>query len=459
MAAAVAASGRGMRVELFEQAKTLGGRAASFADPETGQTIDYCQHVAMGCCREFLNFCRLTGVGDCFERADRLHFIDPSGRQYDFSASRWLPAPLNLLPGLIRLGYLSLSERWHVVRAMRRLMDNNTDETKNSRGPTARGDTSRFPKSDETIGAWLLQQRQSERAIELFWSPVLISALSETGDRGSLTAARKVFRDGFLASRDASQLVLPRRPLAEIFRDGVGLWLAEHGVKVHLGTPVRQIEGDGQRAESLVLDNGTRRKFDSVVVAVPWRGVRALFAENLAEAIPALSDAERIEPAAITAIHLWFDRPITRLPHAVLLGRLSQWLFAGRRDPGVSSASELPSRESHYYQVVVSASHRLPPRKNEQWLADVRADLESAWPEAKEAKLLHGRVVTMPAAVFSVTPESELLRAPQRTPLANVCLAGDWTQTGWPGTMEGAVRSGRQAIEALLDGNRSQTEQ
>jgi uncharacterized protein with NAD-binding domain and iron-sulfur cluster len=109
--------------------------------------------------------------------------------------------------------------------------------------------------------------------------------------------------------------------------------------------------------------------------------------------------------------------------------------------------------------VVISASHRLPPRKNDQWLADVRADLESAWPKAKEAKLLHGRVVTMPAAVFSVTPESELLRPPQRTPLANVCLAGDWTQTGWPGTMEGAVRSGRQAIEALLDENRSRTEQ
>ena len=157
--------------------------------------------------------------------------------------------------------------------------------------------------------------------------------------------------------------------------------------------------------------------------------------------MPSLADVDQIEPAAITAIHLWYDRPITQLPHAVLVGRLSQWLFAKPCGAG-----------RHHYQVVVSASHRLAMQKSDQWLADVRGELESIWPEARRAKLLHGRVVALPAAVFSMTPDVERFRPPQRTPLENLCLAGDWTSTGWPATMEGAVRSGRQAVESLLGG-------
>jgi squalene-associated FAD-dependent desaturase len=476
LAAAVAASDRGMRVELFEQTRTLGGRAGSFTDSETGETIDYCQHVAMGCCTEFLDFCRRTGIDDCFEGGDTLHFIGPGGGRCDFAPSRWLPAPLHLLPGLLRLDYLSWGERWGIVRAIHKLI-----RATNSRGPTARGVLAErdreplalgysegaiterphasphpnpLPMGEGTIGAWLRRQGQSERAIERFWSVVLVSALSETVDRASLMAARKVFRDGFWASRGASRLVLPRRPLVEMFHDRVGRWLAEHGVTVHLGVPVRRIEGGGRRADAVVLADGTRREFDSTVVAVPWRGVRSLFAENLLEPLPSLADAERIEPAAITAIHLWFDRPITRLPHAVLVGRLSQWLFARHCSAGVPPAKDCaggtPALQlPQYYQVVVSASHRLPSRRPDEWLADVSSELESVWPEARQAKLLHGRVVTMPAAVFSVTPESEQLRPPQQTPLENLCLAGDWTSTGWPATMEGAIRSGRQAVEAL----------
>jgi squalene-associated FAD-dependent desaturase len=455
LAAAVAAGERGMRVELFEQMKTLGGRAGSFVDSETGDTVDYCQHVAMGCCGEFLDFCRRTGIDDCFERAGALHFIGPDGRQCDFTPSRRLPSPLHLLPGFLRLSYLSWGERWGIVRALRELV-----KSDNSLGPMVGGETGAvttgnagshpLPKGDGTIGDWLRRHKQSERAIERFWSVVLVSALGETVDRASFAAARKVFRDGFMASREASSLVLPRRPLGDIFHDRLGQWLDEHGVTVHFGVPVRKIEGEGRRATSVVLADGTRREFDFVVAAVPWRRVRSLFAENLLELMPSLADVERIESAAITAVHLWFDRPITRLPHAVLVGRLSQWMFA--RGCGEGEAFG-PQRTPalHYYQVVVSASHRLPARKHVEWLADVRAELESVWPDVGRAKLLHSRVMTLPAAVFSVTPELEKLRPSQRTPLKNVCLAGDWTSTGWPGTMEGAVRSGRQAVASFFD--------
>ncbi len=202
------------------------------------------------------------------------------------------------------------------------------------------------------------------------------------------------------------------------------------------------------------MSDGTRRAFDFAIVAVPWHGVRSLFAENLLSQIPSLANVERIEPAAITAIHLWFDRPITQLPHAVLVGHLSQWLFAKPCGAGVPPASrkagETPAPQ-YYYQIVISALRRLPPRENAEWIADVRSELESLWPQARQAKLLHSRVVTLPSAVFSVTPEVEQFRPPRRTPLENLSLAGDWTATGWPATMEGAVRSGQQAVEAMLE--------
>ena len=133
LAAAVEAAERGLRVELFEQARFLGGRAGSFVDSQTGQLIDYCPHVALGCCTEFLDFCRRTGVMDCFQRTGTLHFIGPDGTRHDVAASRWLPAPLHLLPGLMRLKYLSLGERWGIVRTLRRLVRVRTDTGGRSR--------------------------------------------------------------------------------------------------------------------------------------------------------------------------------------------------------------------------------------------------------------------------------------------------------------------------------------
>jgi squalene-associated FAD-dependent desaturase len=452
LAAAVAAVERGWQVELFERAPWLGGRAGSFVDSKSGQRIDYCRHVAMGCCTSFLDFCRRTGIADCFDRTATLHFIGPEGTRHDFTPSRWLPAPLHLLPGLWRLRFLSPGERWEIISTIRRLC-----------GPHP----SPLPEGEGTIGAWLCCQGQSDRAIERFWSPVVVGALGETVDRASLAAAQKVFRDGFLASRRASDLVLPRLPLGEIFHDRLGDWLARHGVKVHLATPVRQIEGGdvsgtrrvpaphtacagyGKRAETVVLADGTRRTFDAVIVAVPWHKVRSLLAEDLLAAMPALGGLDRIEPAAITAVHLWFDRPITSLPHAVLVGRLGQWMFSSPHTPCAEPANGV--RRLHYCQVVISASHRLAPPNNDELLAEVRSELEVIWPAARTGRLLHSRVVAQPAAVFSCVPGLDGLRPPQQTPIENLALAGDWTATGWPATMEGAIRSGFQAVKALVE--------
>jgi squalene-associated FAD-dependent desaturase len=429
LAAAVGLCRRGCRVELFEARRRLGGRAGSIRDARSGHVIDRCQHVAMGCCTNLADFCRRLGITDCFRRFGRLHFIGPEGSAYPLEAVPWLPPPLHLVPGLLRLGYLSFGDRLRIVRVLGRL----ARPARCGRDATA------------SIGSWLRRHGASEASIERFWSVVIVSALGETPDRVSVATARKVLVDGFLASRRAYELEIPRFPLEELFDRRAGDWLQARGVTIHRGTPVRQIEGDGRRAEAVVLPDGSRRRFDAFVAAVPWRTVRALFSEVMLAALEGLRHVGRIEPGSITAAHLWFDRPITSLPHAALVGRLGQWVFNhGPRRLGTGR-----SGVGYYYQVVISAAHAVDVPSGHDLVARLEGDLRAIWPKAREARLLHGRVVTDPAAVFSAVPGVEGLRPPQRTSVDNLALAGDWTSTGWPATMESAVRSGYLAAETV----------
>ncbi len=431
LAAAATLRQRGFEVELYESRRRLGGRAGSFHHAATDQWVDNCQHVGMGCCTNLLDFCRRAGVSDCFSRQRRLTFLGPDGRPRNFSATRLLPAPLHLLPGLMRLKYLTLRQRLSVIATIGRLARLELDS-----------DDVASDTTDRTVEQWLRENGQSDVALERFWSVVLVSALSETLDRASLAAARKVFVDGFLASGRAHELIVPRLPLAEIFDSRVGGWLGASGVHIHTGSRIERIDADDRRVKSILLVGGTRREFDYVVAAVPWWQVRSILAPPLLAAMPELAEVERIDRAPITAVHLWFDRPLTPLPNAVVVGRLSQWVFNHGRENGASS----PAR----YQVVISASHEAARQDPDDLVAQVRRELEELWPVAREAKLIHRRVVTEPAAVFSLRPGVERLRPKQRTAVPNLALAGDWTATGWPATMEGAVRSGYLAAEAVL---------
>ncbi|HEX7446263.1 MAG TPA: hydroxysqualene dehydroxylase HpnE [Pirellulales bacterium] len=428
LAAAVGLSGRGWQIELFEARRQLGGRAGSFHDPASSQWVDHCQHVGMACCTNLVDFCRRTDLAAGFRRDRVLHFFGPDGEGYRFSATPCLPAPLHLGPSLLRFGFLSLRDRIAIARALWRLARMKIDDDDGA----------------PTVGDWLRAQRQSAEAIERFWSVVLVSALGEELDRASLAHGRKVFVDGFLASRGAYQVDIPQLPLSELYGGPLQAWLAANDVALHLATPVRRIEGDATRLSAVVLDEA-RLTVDAVVVALPWRRAGEVFDESLAAKLPELMTVDQIESAPITAVHLWFDREITPLPHAVLVGRLSQWLFnRGRR----ASDQSLPT--GHYYQVVISASRGLANRPRPEIIDQIVGELAAIWPAAGDARLLHARMVSEQAAVFSVRPGIERLRPSQQTAIANLALAGDWTRTGWPSTMEGAVRSGYLAAETIL---------
>jgi squalene-associated FAD-dependent desaturase len=429
LAAAVALVERGVAVELFESRQTLGGRAGSFRDPESDDLVDHCQHVAMGCCTAFLDFCRRTGIYSLLRRDRVLHFIGPDGAVRRFAAAPWLPAPLHLAPAFLGLGYLSLRERFGIAGALAKLCGTNRDAS-----------------ADElTIGQWLRAGCQSERAVERFWAVLLTSALGETVERASVAAARKVLVDGFMTSRDAYEIYVPRVPLGEWYDGKIAGWLRARGAKLHTATSVSRLAGGERGVDFLQMPDRQNRQFDCYVVATPWHKTHSLLSPELARAIPSVNDAAKLESSAITGVHLWFDRPITRLPHAVLVGRLSQWVFARpvTCEPSIS--------HEHYYQVVISASQEIASHGRPSIAEQVAGELRQAFPRAREAKLLRSRVVTQRDAVFSPRPGSEQLRPEQRTPVPNLFLAGDWTKTGWPATMESAVRSGYLAADAVLE--------
>jgi len=429
LAAAVRLAEHGCAVELFESRRRLGGRATSFRDPESGDAVDHCQHVSMGCCTNLADFARRTSIADLFDHARVLHFFAPDGRRYQMAARRWLPAPLHLAPGLFGLKFLTLRERLAIAQAMLKL--------------------ARLPAEDSptspTVAEWLAEQKMPAAAVERFWAVVLTSALGESLDRASIKYARKVFVDGFMANAAGYVMEVPALPLDLLYGERLQNWLRKRGVRVRMGTAIARLERSTSRVLAIVDREGSRYATDHVVLALTWRRALEVLGPELLAEMPDVAAAAEIESAPITGVHLWFDRAITELPHAVLVGQLSQWLFAR----GSSASSENQSRE-HYYQVVISASRELAGRSRDDVIQQIVAELKSVFPAARDAQLLRGRVVTEQEAVFSVRPNADRGRPPQQTPIANLTMAGDWTATGWPSTMEGAVRSGYLAAECVL---------
>jgi hypothetical protein len=282
-------------------------------------------------------------------------------------------------------------------------------------------------------------------------------------DRVAMGPVRKVLVDGFAATPDAFHLLVPQSPLSELIDARSSDVLRRHGVSIADGSIVHELRPtpDGLwtvHRDSHHSDAAANPPFDTVVVAVPWHRFSALWGEpsksrdGFARALhPILQGADALEASPITGIHTWWDRPWLQTPHAILINRRCQWVFPGPHGPSEHDAHEAETSQSTYYQIVISASSDLPRGDSTAILEMVQQDLCEVFPEARQAKLLRGKVVTDPKSVFSVSPEHGRCR-PQPAALADhgIVLAGDWVQTDWPATMEGALRSGLMAAEIAL---------
>ena len=438
LAAAVALTARGFPCTIIESRPRLGGRASSFHDSTTNTEIDNCQHVTLGCCTNFRHFCQTTGIAEFFRREPALYFIGPSGKPDRFAAGA-LPAPLHLTGAFARLSYLSWKDKYSLAMALRSLAQ-----------PVSERDES------ESFAKWLARHGQTKTVIERFWFVVLVSALSESLERISVSHARKVFVDAFLVHRDGWCVDIPNVPLEVLYGGRLTDWLTKRGTTIRLLTSAEEVELENDRVTGVRLGSNEVVEGDEFVVALPFFRVLSILPESLTTHAD-LQGIRQLEPAPISSIHLWFDRPITDLPHAVLVDRLCQWVFNRTAIEAIQiqQTSETNPTESHlvdayYYQIVISASRNLEGCSKEETQQQVMKELTEVWPIVADAKLLHSRQVTEHRAVFSPVPGVDASRPAQQTPVANLQLAGDWTRTGWPATMEGAVRGGYLAASNIL---------
>jgi squalene-associated FAD-dependent desaturase len=420
LAAAEALAPRGLDVRILESRGRLGGRAGSFQDATTGQLIDACQHVSMGCCTNLAHFCRQVGIEHLIEPQRTLFFMTPDRKVSRFRSDP-LPAPLHLARSFLSAHYLTLGEKIRVSLALRRLEKEPVDQ-------------------DPPFRYWLQKHGQTDRMISRFWGLVLTSALNESTERIGLRYARKVFVDGFLRHRRGFDVEVPSVPLGKLYGEELTAWLQQHQVEIAFQSAVRRVEIAGNAVSSVSLRQGESLEADWYIVTVPFDRLLDILPPAVVESHSCFSNLRRLETSPITSVHFWYDRPVTELPHVVLIDSLSQWVF----NRGLVGSGE------YYVQVVVSASREVRAMGHEETDRRVRKELASLFPEAKESSILRSRVVTEHAATFSALPGVDQWRPAQTTPFGNMFLAGDWTATGWPATMEGAVRSGRLAAQALL---------
>lgn len=263
---------------------------------------------------------------------------------------------------------------------------------------------------------WLLQKRQTPQAIDRFWRQILVSAVNEDLERMAAIHGFQVFWLGFLASSNGYEMGVPAVPLGQLY--STDAWQNLGNVRIHFRSPVERIGSAG------FVVAGQPRSADHYVCALPFERLAAV-------GLP----APALEHSPITGVHLWFDREITTLPHATLLGRTMQWMF--NKDGG------------RYLQLVVSASRGLTPLSRAEIVDIAIGDLRLYFPRVCDARLVKAHVIKEQRATFSAAPGTGPLRSTPDSGIANVTLAGDWTRTGWPATMEGAVRSGYLAAETV----------
>ena len=412
LATAAALGESGFQVDLFEARGFLGGRATSYSIPgETGEgeVIDNCQHVLLRCCVNLMDFYRRLGVADRIKFYKQFYFIEPGGRISTLGAGR-LPAPLHFTGSFWKLHFLDSGDKLAIARALLAIR----------REHGRRSDLERITMLD-----WLREKRQTERAILRFWSQVLVSAINEDLDRMAASHGFQVFWLGFLARSNSYEMGVPAVPLGDLY--GSEAWKRIGNVRLHPRAPVERaiIENNSVRA---VVSQGEERAADYYVSALPFERVPAV--------LPQLDlPLDSFEHSPITGVHLWFDRSVTQLAHATLLDRTVQWMFnkSGGR----------------YLQIVISASRSLLDMSRNDVVELAVRELAEFLPRVREAKLEKAHVVKEVRATFSPRPGVEPLRPTSATKFANLFLAGDWTRSGWPPTMEGAVRSGYLAAEAV----------
>ncbi len=452
LAAATSLARESASVTVLDRRPTLGGRAYSYLHPALEETVDS-QHVILGCCTNLVDLTEQAGAGTSVRWYDALNFLEP-GRG-DTPGKRTLlkpgalPAPSHQTLSFLRAPMLSVADKVGVALGLIEFL---------------RG----YPQSDsESFATWLRRTRQTDRAIRHFWEPVVLGALNDTFERCSTKYAGKIFHEAFLSSPMGGRLGIPTLPLSEWLAP-VAEFARETGVDLRLKTGMTQLEpvgslsgGAGNGARWRVTAGAETFEAANVILAMDFRQTRQLLAglpgasqagtgEVPGVEVPAVQVLDPFVAAPITTVHLWYSQTADELgidlDHAVLLDTRIQWIFVKSR-----IRRWAPERGT-YLELVISASWAELEMGREAILASALEELPLFFPGVRGVVPKKSGVLKEARATFSVTPGLDAYRPDQKTRWPGLFLAGDWTRTEWPSTMESAVRSGRLAAGALLGG-------
>jgi len=443
LSSAVALAEAGLRVRLLEKRPHLGGRATSYTLPD-GSEVDNCQHVTLGCCTNLADFYSRVGAGEKIRFYDRLYFADKQGQRSIIEAAPLLP-PLHMAPSFLLFRALTLADKRSIANAMLAI-------ARSGGNP---------PRIDGiSMLDWLHRMNQTPDAIERFWRVVLVSALDEELARTDARYGIEVFWKAFLGNSTGYRVGIPTVPLADLY-EGCREAIVRQGGEVRLRSGIRELRVLANCFAGAVLDDGTEIFADACVSAVPHDVLLDLLPVECTDANTSLEGLRHLKTSPITGVHLWYDRQVMTEPFLTLLDHTTQWVFNKtllyKRDVTNHGAAR-PSEEQaaavedggQYLQLVISASYDLIPRSRQEIIELCRRELADVLPLTREAQLRKATVIKEVNATFSPEPGADRWRPGQKISLANLYLCGDWTRTGWPATMEGAVRSGYLAAEAVL---------
>ncbi len=426
LAASSALAGVGYDVTLLERRPYVGGRASSYEHPALHEVVD-CQHVLLGCCTNLIHLLESSGAADKIRWYDELVFLEPGGRRSTFHPNG-LPAPLHFSNAFLRAPMLGVVDKLAIARGMSEFL------------------SAAEPDDEVSLEQWLKRTGQTPLAIRHFWEPVVLVTMNDGFENCSLKIGAKVFRELFMKSPLGARLGIPAVPLSELYSSAARRFEALGG-KVCLRSGVDAIVPASAGRWTLRTTAGERTA-DAVVLALPFEQT-----EKLVSGLPRSDaagdldrDLQRFIHAPYTTVHLWFDRQITDLHHAALLDTKIQWIFHKSR------IRDYPEEQGSYVELVIAASSAQLKMERSEILDSALAELASFFPEVRRAKVVKSGILKEARATFSVLPGLDKLRPRAKSPWPGLYLAGDWTATGWPSTMESAARSGYLAAEAFADG-------
>ncbi|MHC5026455.1 MAG: hydroxysqualene dehydroxylase HpnE [Planctomycetota bacterium] len=432
IAAAVRVADAGEAPVLLESTKRLGGRATSLRDPRTGRVIDNCQHVVMGCCTNILDLYERLGVLGEIEWHESFTWTAGGGVFDRMGASR-LPAPFHLGLALRRLSFLDGPDRRAIARAMW--------------GMIRMGFHGRLRWRGRTFEDFLVDQRQPASAVSRFWNTVIVSACNLPVQRVDAEAALQVFQEGFLANRWSYAMGLALVPLERLYDPAVAV-IENAGGSVHVGVSARAIAFDGRRATGVVTSEDMHPGA-AVIAAVPPERLLKLTSDTMRRADTRLQRLSSFEYSPILGVHLVFDQSVMDMPHLTLVDHGVQWVF--------NKGTDADGRQ--HLHAVISAADEWMDLEEAVIVDRVVGDLHACLPRSVGLRPIEARAIKEKRATIAASPGSLTLR-PSVEPgtvglgggIANLFIAGDWCDTGWPPTMEGAVRSGYRAAEAAVGG-------